>query len=501
MIIPINKIATVGLVELPVLKLVDPNGKNWNSVRRLASLISKQILISNLQGGGFNAQLVNMKDDTYQEKYGEITWKGRKLDKIYVGRKITDLDPHCYDAWGVTINFTQEREIACMVVKHLASGGKPVIVGGSDALAEPHHYLNAGATAVVQDKSGAANWAILDYVLGKKPREPLNGVILADGTQYRKRFPPLSPENWPLPSLDVTKQCLGMEYWRKPFPDQLFPIGSVIADMGCDRKCDFCQTPSYGLGYLRMSPKTALKWFERQKEAGARSVICASDQFLGRVLFKEEGKKEILEIVNGVRDLGIPILYPNGLELQKATIGKGFPHGDLTPDRELVEAVWGWDGQIGCYHAFIPAERPIAGNESYRKLLPWTYHCMMLKAIVEAGTPYITYAVIVGLPEDSHENLLLLEEAIVELYEKLITINPKLMFRVVPFAIRPLPGTPQGENLRKLGLLRFEDPAILGGFWTACADTHYLTYEEVSDWQLRLAKIGQDQVSLIELFS
>ena len=291
-----------------------------------------------------------------------------------------------------------------------------------------------------------------------------------------------------------------MEYWRKPFPDRLLPIGSVMPDIGCDRHCDFCQTPSYKLGYLRMSPETALKWFARQKEAGARSVISASDQFLGRVLFKE-GRQEILDIMQGIREIGIPHLWPNGLELQKATLGRGLPKGDLTPDLELVKAVWGWDGKLGCYHAFIPAERPLAGAESYRKLLPWLEHCQMLKAIVESGTPYITYAIIVGLPEDSNESLLRLEEAIIELYEKLLTINPNLLFRVVPFAIRPLPGTPQGVNLRKENLLRFEDPAILGGFWTACADTYYLTYEEVSDWQLRLAKIGQKQLSMVELFS
>ncbi|BAZ91609.1 hypothetical protein [Cylindrospermopsis curvispora] len=39
-------------------------------------------------------------------------------------------------------------------------GGRPIVVGGSDALAEPQHYLKAGATAVVQDKSGGANWAL-----------------------------------------------------------------------------------------------------------------------------------------------------------------------------------------------------------------------------------------------------------------------------------------------------------------------------------------------------
>ena len=34
------------------------------------------------------------------------------------------------------------------------------------------------------DKSGAANCAVLDYVLGNTPRESLSGVMLADGRSF-----------------------------------------------------------------------------------------------------------------------------------------------------------------------------------------------------------------------------------------------------------------------------------------------------------------------------
>ncbi|MGB3511816.1 MAG: hypothetical protein WBA93_21785 [Microcoleaceae cyanobacterium] len=259
--------------------------------------------MSNLQAGGFDAQLVNLKDGDYEEEYGTVSWKGTSLSKTYVGRNFREIDPQSYDAWGITVNYMQERQVACQIVEHLASGGKPVIVGGSDSLAEPHHYLEAGASAVVKDKSGAANYPILDHLLGKQPREPLSGVVLADGSQYPQKVQSLSPEEWPLPSVEVVQQCLGKEYWRSPFPEELLPMGSVFIDAGCDRKCDFCQTPSYKLGYRRMSPDTTLKWFALQKEAGAKSVLSASDQFLGRILFGDEGRQEILDIMQGVRDL------------------------------------------------------------------------------------------------------------------------------------------------------------------------------------------------------
>ena len=60
-----------------------------------------------------------------------------------------------------------------------------------------------------------------------------------------------------------------------------------------------------------------------------------------------------------------------------------------------------------------------------------------------------------------------------------------------------IPGTPQGESIRKSGLLRFDDPSIIGGFWTHSCDTHQLSYEDISDWQFRLSAIGKAESKLI----
>jgi hypothetical protein len=449
-------------------------------------LVSKQVLLAHLQAGGFDAQLVNLQVGNDSEEYGTVTWRGKRLTKKYKGTKISKIDPKAYEAWGITINFTEYRELALMVVKHLASGGKPVVVGGSEALAVPQIYLQAGATAVVTDKSGAANWAIFDYVLGREPREQLSGVILADGTQYPKSLHAMSPEDWHLPSLEVVKQCLGTKYKEGGFKDAV-RSGSVVFDIGCDRKCDFCQTPTYGTGYRRMSPKTALRWSALQKEAGAEAIYCGSDQFLGRVLFPE-GREEVLEIVKGLREMELPFSWNNGIELRKATKGRGrnYDDTDLTPDLELVEAIWGWDGKVGCYHSYIPAERPVMGTGSYKKLLPWKQHCEMMRAIVQTGVPDIGYGVIIGLPEDNHDSFLYLEEAIWELSQELKAINPLLQLFIGPMSIAPFPGTPQDHNLRQSGLLRYEDPTIIGGLFPVCSDTLHLSYEEVSDWQMRL---------------
>ncbi len=485
------KTPTVGLVELPELGLFDSEGKNRASGRKGSALISKQVLLADLQAKGFDAQLVNLKSGNDQVEYGKVIWGGDELTKVYLGNRITNLDPQAYDVWGVTSNFSQYREVVAMTIQHLASQGRPVVIGGSDAFAEPHFYLKAGATAVVLDQSGAANGPILDYVLGNTPREELSEVMLADGKPLPRRGRPFGPELWALPEPAVVKQCLGTEYWSFEFPDTLLPIGSVFTDIGCDRQCDFCQTPQYRLGYRAMSPARALQWFAAQKDAGAGAVIGSSDQFLARIL-KPGGRADILQIMKGIRELGIAILWPNGLELKKVTLGRGINRGtpDLTPDEELIAALWGWDGKVGCFHAYIPAERPVFGRENYKKLLPWQEHCEVVKAIVRTGVPNLTYGVIIGFADENKESLLRLEEAILTLYADLLAINPSLRFQVAPFAIFPIPGTPQWTELHQSGLLQFEDPSIFGGLWTPSVNTRYLNYQRIAEWQIRLLQIG-----------
>lgn len=481
----------IGLVELPAIKLCDQHGHNWTAFRQNEPLVSKQIVLSQLRALGFDAELVNLKRGNAEHVFGEVSWRDLVLRKIFVGKSIEDYSADAFDLWGFTVNYMQEREIACTLIRHLKSHGARIIVGGSDAIAVPAVYLDAGAAAVITDKSGAINGAAIRHVMGLPVDTAGQQMFVSgDGNILGRRGPALSPENWPLPDINVSAQCLGTQYWEGDLPAELLPIGSAMVDIGCDRKCDFCQTPTYRLGYKEMSPAQAIRWFQRQKEAGAHSVICPSDQFLGRVLW-ENGRADVIEIMEGIRDLGLAVLWGNGLEIKKATLGHGFRDGDPTPDEELCQALWGWNGRAGCYNAYIPGERPVFGDQAYDKLLPWGQHLALMRAIVRSGVPDITYGVIVGMPDDSHDDFARLEETLHHLWRVLKSENPALHFRVSPFAIRPLPGTPQARALAQEGLVAFEDAAICGGFWTACANTRHLSYEAVSDWQTRFAAIGE----------
>jgi len=482
---------SVGLVELPEIGLFDPFGSNRATVRKGSALISKQVLMSSLAAGGFDVRLYNLKRGSSEIEYGTVTWKGVPLKKVLLGRDYRSIHPSECDVWGITSNFSQHRNAAALIISHLRSTDRKVIVGGSDAIADPELYLKMGADAVVLDKSGAANCAVIDSLTGQPLRGTLSGIRFREPQLTSLRVRPASPDLWPLPSPEIVRECLGTEYWSDDFPAQLMQIGSVFTDIGCDRKCDFCQTPDYRLGYKAMSPETAIRWFQSQRSAGAGSVIGSSDQFLARLLW-DGGRDEILAIMKGLRESGLAILWANGLELRKATQGRGLTRtgDDLTPDEELLQALWGWDGKTGCYHAFIPAERPLHGRENYAKLLPWKAHCEMLRAIVRTGVAALTYGCIIGFEDDDDRSLSLLEEGVQGLYEELRAINPQLIFQIAPFSLSPIPGTPQGIRVRESGLLRFADPEIFGGAWVPCADTRHLSYEQIADWQRRLLKIG-----------
>lgn len=475
----------IGLIELPAMALRDTSDSNWTTFRPGEPLISKMILAASLQQQ-FDVEIVDLKNGDERIDLGPVTWSGTAYRKYAIGRDWRSLRADAYDVWGVTCNFLQYREIACRVIQHLSSQGARVIVGGSDAVGDPDAYLNAGATFIVLDKSGGSNIGTIELALGRETGLPYF-VQTKNGIRSSGK-PRLHPEEWPLPDLSVVRETLGTRAWDDlSYPTELLPIGTLILDHGCDRHCDFCETPTYKLGYQAMSPKRALEWVDRIKAAGARSFVCCSDQFLGRILW-QNGRDEIVEIVNGFRERGMPVAWSNGLEIAKATRGRGFPNSDRTPDRELVQAVWGWDGSVGCVQAYIPAERPLEGASSYAKLLEWRDHVRMVETIVEAGMPDLYYGVIIGLEQDSDDTLSRLLEAIVGLRERLLRINPRLGFTVQPYSIRPLPGTPMSRHLSESGLVRFSDPALVGGWWTPCADTRHLSYRQVAEWQQRILR-------------
>lgn len=82
---------TIGLVEVPEVQVRGAN--DGVGYRERLPLISKQILISNLRAGGFDAQLVNLLEGEEEEEYGQVEWGGQTLKKFLVGKKLRVLTP------------------------------------------------------------------------------------------------------------------------------------------------------------------------------------------------------------------------------------------------------------------------------------------------------------------------------------------------------------------------------------------------------------------------
>lgn len=66
----------IGLIESPATGLYDSEGKNWTSLYRHRSLISKQVFLADLQAGGFDAQLVNLRDENCCPMMTMNSWQG-----------------------------------------------------------------------------------------------------------------------------------------------------------------------------------------------------------------------------------------------------------------------------------------------------------------------------------------------------------------------------------------------------------------------------------------
>lgn len=471
----------VGLVELPMLKLIDPRGKNWTALRINEPLENQQVLAGTLFAAGYELKFFNLREGTQEIVFGEAEWRGMKLSKIALGNDGRNLDPKECDVWVVVVNTLREREMGFEVIKHLANGGGRVVAHGPDSADEPRVYIETGALVAVADMSAMSNKAAVEVALGKNPEGyyrlyTRNGYLQNPGHFFR-----LHPEDWPLPPAEFVKQLIGWKKGAGPRKPATL-AGSVRWDHGCDRACDFCEIPPWKLGYQYMSPKRALEWLSLQKEAGAVSAMCFSDQFLGRILY-ENGRREVLDIMRGLREMGMPIIWDKGVEFAKATLGRGKRNGDPTPDEELVQALWGWDGQCGAAYSYLPAERPLEGPSAFPKLLSYENHKRMLKSVIKAGVPHVLYGIIIGYPDDSSEKMKRLFEAMRELREELLVLNPNLAIRMPARSPIPYSGTALTAKLKSGGHLRFNDPSLAGNTRTPVVSTDFMSYEEISEWQ------------------
>ncbi len=484
-----TKTKKILLVSPPALFLKGSDGYRYSDGIPVAGVIMLQPLIGSLETAGLEVALFNMRNDISELSLGVVQWNNKTLTKTLRGMPVSHIPLDKADVFGITSNFHQAQEAVCHVVAFLASRGKKVVVGGSDAIAQPQVYVDAGATVVVLDKSGGSNAAAVEWALIGSTNKPCRLLTTKGAVEIGKWR--LHPNDWTIPSQKYIKDmCEGP--WRNSLPKNRFPLSSIVLDQGCDQDCNFCMTRRggpYGLGYQHMSVQTVKRWVQAQVEAGIRTINFMPDQFLGRVLWPG-GCEDVLEIMTMLRESGVTWMWRNGLELSKMTVGistrqysRVKQQGvDFTPNRELIHALYGPE----CINAFIPLERPVDGTKQYSKLMEWNNVKEVCKVIVESGAPDLLFGVIIGLCEDSHETLSRLDDALYELREILTAINPLALISFNPTNIILFPGIPLTQEYMDLGYIPPKtDPALITKN-TPITGTDYLSVEELSAWQHRL---------------
>ena len=91
----------IGLVELPAIKLCDQHGRNWTAFRHHEPLVSKQILLAQLRGLGFDAALVNLKSSGAEHTFGEVSWRDLSLQEDLCRQQHRRVSGRCLRSLGL----------------------------------------------------------------------------------------------------------------------------------------------------------------------------------------------------------------------------------------------------------------------------------------------------------------------------------------------------------------------------------------------------------------
>jgi hypothetical protein len=259
--------------------------------------------------------------------------------------------------------------------------------------------------------------------------------------------------------LEVARACLGTEYWSAEYPAELLSIGSVFSDVSAATAPATLPNPELRAGLPGACRRSARwRWLARQKEeAGARSVVGSSDQFMARVL-REGGREEVLEIMRvGARTWGWRCWWPNGLEPRKGHArrrGLNRPGTGLGPRRGTHQRGLGL-GRQG-RQLSTPTCRPSGFHRRPRELRQaaavgcWSIASCCGQPSVPACRRCPT-GVIIGFDDDTEETFEIAagRSHPRNSHQDLTSINPQLIFQVASFAISPIPGTGQGKLLRE----------------------------------------------------
>lgn len=401
-----------------------------------------------------DVQILDMQMKRDVTAYGTLAMGDVTLEKRRVGMAFEEADALLADSdvIGVNANFTHSRGIAGDLLSHLRASGpeRKLIVGGTDATAEPDFYLRAGADVVVRGEGELVARELIARLERNAPLTGLPNISFAgeDGFEHhptrflRDRFdvdtmPPHALDLVDLGAYDDTGE-------GRPPPGIHPPFISVETSRGCAQACSFCATPRTKGRFRFMSVDVMERHLDYYRSAGVRSLLFQEDNLLSRVhqdrrAGSSEGRDNLLELFRLAREGGFAWEFTNGLEFGQ------FEH-DGRIDGELIDAMF-WRGTVdgeraGCYRATIPLENVLdVGPQLFRKLKGAASSWPVIDALAATGVDALSFNVIVGRPEDDVDSLRTTYERCQQLRELVRRRSPSTDVYFNVYLLSLLPGT------------------------------------------------------------
>jgi radical SAM superfamily enzyme YgiQ (UPF0313 family) len=435
-----------------------------------------------IQRKGFEAdiEIVDMQDDKKnRHDYGILNYKKIQLIKYRVGASFESVISKIQEAdiIAVSINYTHSRLIVSDFIE-FAKGINPkslVIVGGTEASAEPLYYLKKGANVVVKGEGEKIFDEIVysyhkNYDLRNVPGifcrydEQFidNTKLLSVSLNYS--IHELSPQN-----LEFVNYSLYTDTGEGNPPQGIHPpFISFETSRGCTEACSFCATPFMKGRYRFMEVSQVINHLEYYWDKGIRTLLFQEDNILSRIFrspatskyIYPEGRNDLIKIFNVVREMGFSWEFSNGLQF-------GLFEKDESIDEELINVMF-WNtcdanGNIsGCYRATIPLENLADENfRKFRKLKKYNIQKQIIQTIAQQNVSILNFNLIIGRPEDDINIVKLSYDRCCEVKELVRTKGNTLPFFNV-YNLSLLPGTVDYRKYKNLLAFDLEkDPEVI----------------------------------------
>lgn len=432
--------------------------------------------------------ILDMQADRTQTPYGTLPLGSLSLEKRRVGMTFEDADRQLADSdvVGVNANFTHSRRIIADLLSFLSfkQPERVLVVGGTDATAEPTFFLRNGADVVVR---GEGELVIRDLIrciddgatLDTLPNISFvsNGEVHHNPTKFLRhqldvnRLPPHALDLVQLDSYIDTGEGFPPRGVKPPFI-------SIETSRGCAQACSFCATPQTKGRFRYMNLEVAEEHLDYYQSQGVRTLLFQEDNLLSRIQVDHRsesaaGRANLLGLFALARERGFSWEFTNGIEYGQFELGGRI-------DRQLIEAMF-WRGEdgAGCYRATLPLENVLDdGPMLFRKLKPASIGWPVIEAIAACDIEMLTFNVIVGRPNDSLRSLRTTYDRCQALRDLVTARSPDVEVYFNVYLLSLLPGTVDFRHFQHLLSYDLEvDPEVIT-FYLGSMTTEFFNPEE-----------------------